>query len=166
MSTYVYGQPDNSYTLPHHYNPTTPTTATVPWSPALSTPPRSITVSRTHSFSTASTIPRRSSITATPTRHGDGVPQSAPISISTDTGPGPGPGFRFDSTNPFNSAPRQRSVLTPIKGGSEGGDSPDHDHGFGLGTDADRDGRPGTGRPRLMSFEDMLSGPKPGKGPF
>lgn len=160
MSAYAYGHPDQSYALPHHYNPTTPTTAqtpmTIPWSPALSTPPRSITVSRTHSFSTASTVPRRGSITTTPT-HG-GIPQSAPISISTDTDTtqGQGQGFRFDSTNPFNSVPRQRSTLTPIKGGSEGGDSPDHDHQSG-------DGR--LGRPKLMSFEDMLSGPPLGKGP-
>jgi hypothetical protein len=130
MSTYVYGQPDHQ-SLPHHYTTQIP----MPYSPALSTPPRSITVSRTHSFST-DTLPRRSSVSTGP------LPQT------------PGEQFRFDTSNPFGSVPRQRSTLTPIRSGES-----EEGH---VGRDEGEERPPMRGR--LMSFEDMLDGPKPGKG--
>lgn len=137
MSSYLYGQPDTA--LPHHY-PTTPMSIPMPYSPALSTPPRSITVSRTHSFST-DTLPRRSSVSTAP------LPQT------------PGEQFRFDIANPFGSVPRQRSTLTPIRSGeSEEGHTSRHGGGA-----EEEEGRPPI-RGRLMSFEDMLDGPKPGRG--
>ena len=142
MSTYSYGQPDQLH-LPHHY-PTTP--MPLPYSPALSTPPRSITVSRTHSFSTGSTLPRRSSVSTAP--------------LATPTAE---TGFRFDTTNPFGSVPRQRA-LTPIRAGSESEEGHTPQRGGPHSTKEEvEEGRPAM-RSRLMSFEDMLDGPKPGRG--
>jgi hypothetical protein len=144
ISAYVYGQPDQPYALPHHY-PTTPSYyqgTPMLWSPALSTPPRSITVSRTHSFSTASTLPRRSSIST--------APLGTPTPTQTEQG------FRFDTSNPFGSVPRQRT-LSPIRSGSES------EEGHAQSQSEEEEVRP-VMRSRLMSFEDMLDGPRPGKG--
>jgi hypothetical protein len=143
MSTYIYGQPDLANSLPHHQHQVPPSAIPVPYSPALSTPPRSITVSRTHSFSTGSTVPGRSSLSAT-------FAPSAPVS-GTQTAPATEmTTFQFDTNHPFGSARGQPrgSLLTPITAGNE--------------SEGDRPGM----RPRMMSFEDMLEGPRTGgRGP-
>jgi hypothetical protein len=189
-TTSTYSQADQIHSqsqyLPHHYpyyqqqhpyspraGPLTPVSQAsgqVPWSsPAVTSPSRSITVSRSHSFSTGGSIPQTSTLSPPPPSNNLGqVPGSPHTNIASTSSPHLGSnngqeGFRFDTANPFGTFPRHKSTLTPIRSVSDEEHAHPHtgprerEHS----TDKSEGGlspTPGT-RARLMSFEDMLSGP-------
>lgn len=126
----------------------------------VTTPPPSITVSRQHSFSTG----RSSLSNPIPTSNQNSSPgrnyniSTTQYSLNNGNGHGDRIGAGsprrhiFDTTNPFATLPRTRT-LEPIRSGSS---SPQDDRISGEA------GRPEV-RGRLMSFEDMLGGGPPGR---
>lgn len=127
----------STYPTPYPLPPTHATAINV------TTPPPSITVSRQHSFSTGRSS-ESNSFSSPPPRQFDSS-RSARSSPRSHV---------FNTTNPFSTFPRSRT-LDPIR--SLGGSPEDEEAGLGL----EPPQRPGL-RPRMMSFEDMLGGPPPG----